>query len=142
MRRHTPDEATENGRVLEAAIALVECDTDDDRAYRAAWERMRAAARDWLEAPRASDVVDPLGYRAVHLIQEPRSLAQLGGLLGVTTRRAGYYLIALRRAGVPIVRVRFGPAREVRYALGPCRQDTAAGGDALPGQRDLWSGNG
>ncbi len=44
---------TPRERVLEAAKALLDADAEDRRAYHAAWSRLRAAARDWLDAGRS-----------------------------------------------------------------------------------------
>ena len=138
MTRKHPESDTENGRVLEAVIALADADDEDERAYHAAWERLRAAAKSWLDSTRAPAAQDPNGLLAAWHLQCPLSLGQLGQRLGVSPRRAGVYLVSLRRAGVPIRRVRFGADRDVRYCLGSPTEGTPV--DApLPGQRDLWT---
>lgn len=116
---------TPRERVLEAMIAVVECDDDDEDAYRAAWERFRSAAKAWLDDTKAGAPVTGSGtqlrraFLALEALQRPMGSAELGEALGITQRSAQAMLEAMRRAGLPLrqVRLRADDAKTVRHAL-------------------------
>lgn len=120
--RQTPRE-----RVLEAMIAVVECDDEDEVAYRAAWERFRAAAKAWLDDTRSNPHGPPMGsgatlrraFQALSLLNRPLGSEELSRALGVSQRSAQEMLDAMRKAGLPLrtLRLRSDSGRVVRHAL-------------------------
>lgn len=121
MTGQTPRE-----RVLEAMIAVVEADDEDEAAYRAAWERFRAAAKAWLDDTQAnhgtavgSGSTLRRAFRALALLQRPLGSEELSQGLGVSQRSAQEMLDAMRKAGLPLrtLRLRSDSGRVVRHAL-------------------------
>lgn len=122
----SPERQTPRERVLEAMIAVVEADDENEDAYRAAWERFRAAAKAWLDDTRAnpgssagSGSTLRRAFQALALLQRPLGSHELSQGLGVSQRSAQEMLDAMRKAGLPLrtLRLRSDSGRVVRHAL-------------------------
>lgn len=102
--------------------AIVDCDAEDDEAYRAAWERLRLSAADWLSPPDKTPraiTKEHLrrGFEALFALQEPLGVGDLAERLGVCRRSAYELLEAMRAAALPVRSVRCRNGRLVRYSL-------------------------
>lgn len=115
---------TERERVLEAAIALADCDDSDEEAWRSAWEQMRSAAKAWLGVTVSGRVTTGTGtqlrrtFQAFTLMRQPIGSRELGARLGICKDAANDMVAAMRKAGLPVESARApGDRRQIKHVL-------------------------
>jgi hypothetical protein len=142
----TRPKMTPRERVLEACIALVDCDDQNEDAWHACWERLRLAASDWLTPPdqqRKALTKDAIrhGFEALLALQEPLGTAELAERLGVCQRSAQELVQAMQAAALPLQSMRCRNGRRVRYRLAGPRWHLSGnkpGAVAFVYQLELW----
>lgn len=112
----------ENSRVLEAVEALADCSSEDDDAYRAAWERLRLACKDWLTPPEEGRKVVAKAhirhsFEALCALQVPMGSDELAERLQIDQRSAQSLIEGMKAADLPLRSVRCRDGRRVRYRL-------------------------
>jgi hypothetical protein len=114
---HQRDKMTPRERVLEAVIGLADCDDGDETAYRACWERLRAACMDWLNPGRRDLSRERVGYafRAFEALREALSSQQLAKRVGICHRSSQELVAVMKAAGLPVREEHEG--RKIVYRL-------------------------